>query len=89
MGMVRKYAKGRRARPSVSGGKPEPNASQNTDDTVVAIGLNCIRCGIPLQIAVSEEAKVLASLKATGFVWLLCMCGQFQLVERKYSKQHD
>jgi hypothetical protein len=59
------------------------------DEERVAIGLNCIRCGLPLQIAASAAPEVLASLKRTGLVLLLCVCGELQLVGFSQRKLHD
>lgn len=55
----------------------------------IAIGLNCIRCGLPLQIAASATPEVLASLNRTGLVWLLCICGELQLVGFSQKVFHD
>jgi hypothetical protein len=59
------------------------------DEERTAIGLNCIRCGLPLQITASATPDVLASLERTGLVFLLCVCGQLQLVGFSQRTLHD
>lgn len=55
----------------------------------VAIGIDCSKCGIPLQVTTADEMKVLASLHATGLVGLRCICGHWQMVGIPSIKRND
>lgn len=59
--------------------KGETSSSQELFDT----GVRCCLCGIQLCVPAAHVPQVLASLRQTGCVILVCSCGAIQLARVK------
>jgi len=60
-----------------------------SSDEVVDMELHCVTCGTRLYVSVSQADAVIASLERTGAAILICVCGQAQIIRRKFQRRDD
>lgn len=56
---------------------------------VVDMELHCVACRTRLYVPALQAEAVITSLKRTGAVILICICGQAQLIQSKRQRRHD
>ena len=62
---------------------------QTNSDDVVDMELHCVTCGARLYVSVPQADAVIASLERTGAAILICVCGQAQIIRRKFQRRDD
>jgi hypothetical protein len=60
-----------------------------SSDEVVDMELHCVTCGTRLYVSVLQADAVIASLERTGAAILICVCGQAQIIRRKFQRRDD
>ena len=59
------------------------NKTPSDPSEVVDMELHCIACRVRLYLSAPQADAVIDSLKRTGAVILICLCGQAQLIRWK------